>query len=182
MEQVHEQVDGVLTAGQHAPDGRARVVRALRYLADEVEAGRAVADIDFNIDTGVRPKPQRWEDAGKPAEYERYTNGARWRITAATVGDPCPAVNGEGPRDMDYAALRRLSFTPLERTRDDFMANRWRYRDTAGRVWTVQTLGMSEPGYDPQIDDASCGKCNRNLSPLDLPAEHAPSCKGARPA
>lgn len=95
MEQAHEQVDGVLTAGQHAPDGRARVARVLRYLADEVEAGRAVADVDVNLDTGMRPKPRSWQEAGKPTEYERYTVGARWRVTATTLGEPPVDVVGD---------------------------------------------------------------------------------------
>ena len=75
--------------------------RILRWLADELEAGRAIVELEVAPEREVvdRPRSSR-DDPSAPVERDVVSHGARLRLTATTTREP-PSLRPPAPIPLD---------------------------------------------------------------------------------
>jgi hypothetical protein len=66
----------------------ARIVELLRWLAVELEAGRATVNLTITPDVEVVAQPRSRHDAGKPRALATVEHGARWEFNGTTLEMP----------------------------------------------------------------------------------------------
>jgi len=63
-------------------------VKLLRFLADELEVGRARLELEIRQDSEVVDEPRSWHEPHAPVRKRIEDRGATWTIRATTLRHP----------------------------------------------------------------------------------------------
>lgn len=121
----------------------AEQVRLLRFLADQLEAGRAHAELEISQDSDVVDDPRSWFNLNEPPNRSVVYHGCRWSLRAATL-DAIPRC---WPKERVSSGRSLFEYLDkLEATAKAATTGTWHYGQDATHVTADDFLMIRTTG------------------------------------